>query len=74
MEITTVELTCETLGETRTFDVPTAQRLLNYQVQKKLNDWQLSDPNFTFENGTISRTNTRNSQKSEIKGESSESN
>jgi hypothetical protein len=73
METTKVKMKCESLGEEREFDLIHAEALLNYQVKYKLSDWQISDPNFTFENATIKRANIRTSKESEKQTGDSES-
>ena len=55
------------------YPIEQAENLLNYQVKYGLNDWQLNDPQFTFENGIIKRTNQGASKKSKEQSGDSES-
>lgn len=59
---TTVKLTHK--NEEREFTISHAQDLLDLEKKMGVSNWELTDSNFTLEDGTIKRTNTGDSKES----------
>jgi hypothetical protein len=66
--VSKVKLSCAVLGiEGREFDLPHAERLLQYQERKRKTDWQITPGSgYQFHNGVISKTSNRGSKKAEV--------
>lgn len=71
-EKTTVKLVNKNAGKDeeaeKEMSVKDAQALLRYQASKGYSDWELDDPGFKYENGTIEPTDTGASKKSGTQG------
>lgn len=67
MEATKVKLKSDELGE-QSFDIEHAQRILNFQVKKKIGSWVLSDDKFELKDGIITLRNKADSKKAKEQG------
>lgn len=71
--LTKVTLVSGTLGE-REYDIQHAQRILDYERQKGLNNWELpTGKGFELQDGIIKRANKRADKGSQKRTETSES-